>query len=96
MSALFFYILELLKLFFNADNLFVTITISFIKVRELGYDSTRHFGLAAVLLIVAQIGLMAYQIFTVIACCFSVKKDDDEDSALVLASAIIALLQVKN
>lgn len=64
------------------------------QIRELAFDSSRHFGLDAVLLVVAQIGLMAYKLFTVIACCYSVANDDDQDSALVLLSALAATFQV--
>lgn len=63
-----------------------------LQVRELGFDSTRHFGLDAVLLVVAQIGLMAYKIFTFIACCYATT--EDEDSILVLLGALAALFQV--
>lgn len=63
-----------------------------LKVRELGFDSSRHFGLDAVLLVVAQIGLMAYKIFTFIACCYATT--EDEDSILVLLGALAALVQV--
>lgn len=61
-------------------------------MRELGYDSSRHFGLDAVLLIVGQIGLVAYKIFTFIACSFTT--DYGEDSILVLLGAVAAILQV--
>ncbi len=63
------------------------------QIRELEFDSSRHFGLDAVLLVVAQVGLMAYKIFTVIACCYSIKSDDG-NSTLVLLSALAAILQV--
>jgi hypothetical protein len=62
------------------------------QVRELRYDSSRHFDLDDVLLIFGQIGLMAYNIFTVIAGYYTI--NEDEDSALVLLSALAALFQV--
>lgn len=37
---------------------------------------------------------MAYKLFTVIACCYSLANDDDNDSALVLSSALAATFQV--
>jgi hypothetical protein len=46
-----------------------------------------------VLLIFGQIGLMAYNIFTVIAGYYTM--NEDEDGALVLLSALAALFQVK-
>lgn len=63
------------------------------QVRELRYDSSRHFDLDDVLLIFGQIGLMAYNIFTVIAGYYTM--NDDEDGALVLLSALAALFQVR-
>lgn len=63
------------------------------QVRELRYDSSRHFDLDDVLLIFGQIGLMAYNIFTVIAGYYTM--NEDEDGALVLLSALAALFQVK-
>lgn len=62
------------------------------QVRELRYDSSRHFDLDDVLLIFGQIGLMAYNIFTVIAGYYTM--NEDEDGALVLLSALAALFQV--
>ncbi len=64
------------------------------QVRELRYDSSRHFDLDDVLLIFGQIGLMAYNIFTVIAGYYTM--NDDEDGALVLLSALAALFQVRS
>ena len=62
------------------------------QVRELRFDASRRFELDDVLLIFGQIGLMAYNIFTIIAAYFQMEQD--EDSTLVLMSAIAALLQV--
>lgn len=45
-----------------------------------------------VLLIFGQLGLMAYNVFTVIAGYYTL--DHDEDGALVLLSAFAALFQV--
>ena len=64
----------------------------FLKVRELRFDSSRSFDLDDVLLIFGQLGLMAYNIFTVIAGYYTL--DHDEDGALVLLSALAALFQV--
>lgn len=64
-----------------------------LKVRELGFDSSHHFGMDAVLLVVAQTGLIAYKIFTFIACCYAT--GHEEDSILVLLGALAAILQVK-
>ncbi|KAI9556194.1 hypothetical protein GHT06_018768 [Daphnia sinensis] len=72
---------------------FLATLIGIFQIRELEFDSSRHFGLDAVLLVVAQIGLMAYKLFTVIACCYSVKKEEIENSTLVLCSALAALFQ---
>ncbi|XP_032780381.2 proton channel OtopLc isoform X1 [Daphnia magna] len=72
---------------------FFATLLGIFQIRELEFDSSRHFGLDAVLLVVAQIGLMAYKLFTVIACCYSVKTEDDENSTLVLFSALAALFQ---
>ena len=58
------------------------------------FDSSRSFDLDDVLLIFGQLGLMAYNIFTVIAAYFTL--DHDEDGALVLLSALAALFQVEN
>nr|CAH0099300.1 unnamed protein product [Daphnia galeata] len=71
---------------------FIATIIGIYQIRELEFDSSRHFGLDAVLLVVAQVGLMAYKIFTVIACCYSIKSDDG-NSTLVLLSALAAILQ---
>lgn len=70
---------------------FVATIIGIIQVRELRYDSSRHFDLDDVLLIFGQIGLMAYNIFTVIAGYYTM--NEDEDGALVLLSALAALFQ---
>jgi hypothetical protein len=45
---------------------------------------------------VAQIGLMAYKLFTVIACCYSVKTEGEDNSTLVLLSALAATFQVRS
>lgn len=63
------------------------------QVRELRFDSSRRLDLDDVLLIFGQIGLMAYNIFTVIAGYYQMS--EDEDGALVLLSALAALFQVE-
>lgn len=60
-------------------------------MRELRFDSSRRFDLDDVLLIFGQIGLMAYNIFTIIAGYYTMS--EDEDAALVLLSALAALFQ---
>ncbi|EFX69506.1 hypothetical protein DAPPUDRAFT_62148, partial [Daphnia pulex] len=72
---------------------FVATIVGIYRIRELKFDSSRHFGLDAVLLVVAQIGLMAYKLFTVIACCYSVKTEGEDNSTLVLLSALAATFQ---
>jgi hypothetical protein len=37
---------------------------------------------------------MAYKLFTVIACCYSVKTEGEDNSTLVLLSALAAMFQV--
>lgn len=56
------------------------------------FDSSRHFDLDDVLLIFGQIGLIAYNVFTVIAAYYTLS--EDEDASLVLLSALAALFQV--
>lgn len=62
------------------------------QVRELRFDSSRSFDLDDVLLIFGQLGLLAYNIFTLIAGYYTI--NEDEDSPLVLLSALAALFQV--
>ncbi|XP_046458899.1 proton channel OtopLc-like isoform X2 [Daphnia pulex] len=72
---------------------FVATIVGIYRIRELKFDSSRHFGLDAVLLVVAQIGVMAYKFFTIIACCYSVKTEGEDNSTLVLLSALAAMFQ---
>lgn len=63
-------------------------------MRELRFDSSRAFDLDDVLLIFGQLGLIAYNVFTVIAAYYTM--NEDEDGSLVLLSALAALFQVGN
>ena len=64
------------------------------QVRELRFNSSRRLALDEMLLVFGQGGVISYNTFTIIAAYYHFKDGSDDESLLVLMSALVAFVQV--